>query len=231
MLKQEQLANMLRLQNDINAKVDPHWLNTKQPFMRAAMVEGVEAMKYLPWKWWKDTNKEINWSQLKLELVDIWHFALSWAIIIENDRNFTSASETLFPARSFQRTSGEQYIEFNYTKYFLADILLLDRIQLMIGMAAFNHFDTYVFESIMTDCKMSWDELYCQYIGKNVLNFFRQDHGYKAGTYTKIWDGKEDNEHLSEILTVGTDIANLQSFVYNQLSARYDAYVLKTRNF
>lgn len=43
---------------------------------------------------------------------------------------------------------------------------------------------------------MNWLEWFKQYTGKNVLNVFRQDHGYKAGTYIKVWDGREDNEHL-----------------------------------
>ena len=36
---------------------------------------------------------------------------------------------------------------------------------------------------------------------KNVLNFFRQDNGYKDGSYIKLWDGKEDNQHLVELTT------------------------------
>jgi hypothetical protein len=47
---------------------------------------------------------------------------------------------------------------------------------------------------------MEWDDLYKQYVSKNVLNFFRQDHGYKEGSYQKIWQGKEDNEHLVEVI-------------------------------
>ncbi|MFT7292895.1 MAG: hypothetical protein ACI87Q_000741, partial [Pseudohongiellaceae bacterium] len=31
-------------------------------------------------------------------------------------------------------------------------------------------------------------------------NFFRQDHGYKDGSYIKIWQGQEDNVHLVDIL-------------------------------
>ena len=35
---------------------------------------------------------------------------------------------------------------------------------------------------------------------KNVLNFFRQDNGYKEGSYRKEWNGREDNEYLVEII-------------------------------
>ena len=52
-------------------------------------------------------------------------------------------------------------------------------------------------------CGVSLDILFEKYIGKNVLNKFRQDHGYKEGSYRKIWGGKEDNEVLLEILAGG----------------------------
>jgi hypothetical protein len=45
------------------------------------------------------------------------------------------------------------------------------------------------------------------YIGKNILNIFRQDHGYKDGSYKKIWNGKEDNVIMQEILAENEDIS------------------------
>ncbi|VVM18067.1 Dimeric dUTPase (EC [uncultured Gammaproteobacteria bacterium] len=40
---------------------------------------------------------------------------------------------------------------------------------------------------------MNVSELYKRYLVKNQLNTFRQDHGYKDGTYIKLWGGVEDN--------------------------------------
>jgi hypothetical protein len=37
-------------------------------------------------------------------------------------------------------------------------------------------------------------------VGKNILNQFRQDHGYKEGSYVKIWNGQEDNVVMQNIL-------------------------------
>jgi len=37
-------------------------------------------------------------------------------------------------------------------------------------------------------------------IKKVLLNKFRQDNGYKEGTYIKIWDGKEDNVVMMETI-------------------------------
>ena len=49
-------------------------------------------------------------------------------------------------------------------------------------------------------CGVSFEELYDLYIAKNILNRFRQNHGYKDGSYIKIWNGVEDNEILLSIL-------------------------------
>jgi hypothetical protein len=51
---------------------------------------------------------------------------------------------------------------------------------------------------------------------------FRQDHGYKAGSYIKIWDGREDNEHLVEILEMAElNDGDVRDALYQSLKARY----------
>lgn len=51
---------------------------------------------------------------------------------------------------------------------------------------------------------LSFLDLYFQYVGKAALNRFRWNNGYADGTYVKIWDGREDNEWLTEILNQNT---------------------------
>jgi hypothetical protein len=69
---------------------------------------------------------------------------------------------------------------------------------------------------------MDSNELYRQYVGKNVLNFFRQDHGYKEGTYNKIWNGREDNEHLVDVLSnLDISLSDYSDKVYSGLELRY----------
>ena len=76
----------------------------------------------------------------------------------------------------------------------------------------------------MRACGLSADDLYRHYVGKNVLNFFRQDHGYQDGTYVKQWQGREDNEHLSELLESLDDTApDFPEQVYQALESRYPA--------
>ena len=69
---------------------------------------------------------------------------------------------------------------------------------------------------------MAFTDLYTAYVGKNVLNFFRQDHGYKEGTYVKTWLGREDNEHLVELVApLDKDADDFAEQVYQALESRY----------
>jgi hypothetical protein len=58
-------------------------------------------------------------------------------------------------------------------------------------------------------------------MAKNILNRFRQDHGYKVQTYMKMWDGQEDNVYLMNNLNnIKTD-ENFETNVYNILDTKY----------
>lgn len=61
--------------------------------------------------------------------------------------------------------------------------------------------------------------MYELYLGKNVLNSFRQDNGYKEGTYQKEWNGVEDNVHMLEVLRTQEN-ATYES-VYQALESIY----------
>lgn len=55
-----------------------------------------------------------------------------------------------------------------------------------------------------------------------VSSFFRQDNGYKEGTYIKTWSGREDNEHLVEIMEkLDVKSQDYQDNLYQELSKRY----------
>ena len=98
----------------------------------------------------------------------------------------------------------------------------MSKLELLIGLSAARRIELAVFAAIMVDCEMDWTELYCQYVGKNVLNFFRQDHGYKEGNYQKIWQGREDNEYLVEIMAeLDPGEATFKDSVYSELTRYY----------
>lgn len=214
MLTQTQAEVMLTLQANMNAKVNPDWVNAGYPYLRAVVVEGAEAMEHHGWKWWKKQDCDLE--QLQMELVDIWHFTLSH-ILLE-----VKADQNLATKLLLSQLNEDNTIEFDNKIYNINELDLLSKVELEIGLAAARRINIPLFESLLSDCKMDWKELFCQYVGKNVLNFFRQDHGYKEGSYDKHWHGREDNEHLVEVMTeIDSEHPEFQQMLYQSLKDRY----------
>lgn len=214
MLKPNQIAAMLELQSSMNAKINPEWFNAGYPFLRAVVIEGAEAMEHHGWKWWK--AQSIDLPQLQMELVDIWHFALSHFIVsAEGDLDKAGALIQI-------NTLSSELIKFDGQLFELSVMDTVSKLELLIGMATMRKFSVRLFASLLTDCSMTWDDLNRHYISKNVLNFFRQDNGYKDGTYVKMWHGREDNEHLVEIaLSIDSTCEDFQKQLYAGLGKRY----------
>jgi dimeric dUTPase (all-alpha-NTP-PPase superfamily) len=215
MLTKVQAETMLTLQGQMNARVNPDWINAAYPYLRAVVVEGAEAMEHRGWKWWKKQQPDME--QLQMELVDIWHFTLSH-ILLEHAGNQAQSREFLL------NSTAAATIAFDGKTWVIDELDLISKLELNIGLAVSRRISIPLFAALLHDCNMDWKELYCQYVGKNVLNFFRQDNGYKEGSYRKIWGGREDNEHLVEIMTVlSSDAADYQHQLYTNLKNRYEA--------
>jgi len=219
-LSATQLMAMLELQHAMNSKVNPDWVAANNNWYRAIQVEGVEAIEHHGWKWWK--KQDCDWPQLRMELVDIWHFVLSAAIQrCEGDQ--TKAAAEMLEALAQDNTS----VMFDGREYSLAQMNLLQHLDLLVGLAAAQRTNLALFGTLLADCDLRWGDLFRQYLGKNVLNMFRQDHGYKAGTYIKLWQGREDNEHLVEMLEiVDVEAPDLQGRLYEALRSRYQQVTL-----
>jgi dimeric dUTPase (all-alpha-NTP-PPase superfamily) len=217
MLTRVQAETMLTLQGQMNARVNQDWINAAYPYLRAVVVEGAEAMEHRGWKWWKKQQPDIE--QLQMELVDIWHFTLSH-ILLEHAGDKARSLEFLL------QSATASTITFDGYDYVIDELDLISKLELNIGLAVSRRISIPLFAALLHDCNMDWKELYCQYVGKNVLNFFRQDNGYKEGSYRKIWSGREDNEHLVEIMaSLSSDAEDYQHQLYASLKTRYDLQV------
>lgn len=200
---QTPIASMLTLQDQMNTKVHPAWRAQQFAWHRAIWVECAELMDHYGWKWWK--KQAPDWAQVHLELIDIWHFGLSDFLQRQpHDQALVEQIAALFTERAEVGEFREEL------EVFVASV------------TNSKQFDGPAFVRVMRAAELSFDALYCGYIGKNVLNFFRQDHGYQDGSYQKIWQGREDNEHLAE-LAGSLDIAraDYQTALYELLQQRY----------
>lgn len=192
-LNQAQAATMLKLQGDLNGMINPDWINGGARFLRAAFVESAEALEHYGWKWWK--KQTIDLPQVQMELVDILHFYLSHTLAQANGDVKVAADALLADL------VGAASITLDGTRYALASLNVPELLELIGGLAVCGRASFKLLEHSMTACGMGWHDAYTQYVSKNVLNIFRQRHGYKEGTYIKIWNGEEDNVVLSRLLS------------------------------
>jgi hypothetical protein len=182
------LMTMLRLQHSINSRINAAWVQAGNPWYRAIWTECAEMMDHVGWKWWKKI--EPNVEQINLELVDIFHFGLSELIVangsVDGARDAAKVAYQAIEANSHSgRTEADHVLKL--IEGFASETLIT------------QSFAVDSFAELCVATGLVGDELYRRYVGKNVLNGFRQDHGYKDGSYVKIWSGREDNEWLVEI--------------------------------
>jgi dimeric dUTPase (all-alpha-NTP-PPase superfamily) len=202
-MMQTQLLIMLKMQDAMNARVNPDWRKAGNAWYRAIWTECAEMLDHYGWKWWKHQQPDLE--QVRLELVDILHFAMSDYLLRDDDVAAVAARIEAELGDPRQQQDLRVAIE--------------AMAQSTIARQSMHFSD---FASIMTLLEMDFDALYRSYVGKNVLNFFRQDHGYKDGSYIKVWQGREDNEHLVEILnSLDSSHADFRDDVYLGLRKRY----------
>ena len=177
------ILEMLKMQQSLNDETNGlGWENgytNKNKLIswrRCIYMECAELIDSFAWKHWKSIDAKTDEQNLRIEVVDIWHFIMSLALQIYKSKQL-GGIEAL--ADDICQASG--------FSDFCKEPLSIE--------------DESIYE-IMNDVEMLYS-LYECYIAKNVLNRFRQNNGYKEGSYKKNWNGREDNEVMSEILSNG----------------------------
>jgi len=207
-----QLSTMFALQDQLNQRVSNTWRTDNFAWYRAMWTESAELMEHYGWKWWKKQSPDAE--QVKLELVDIWHFGLSDMLQQAEARG--ESLSTLIERTQAGLSLPRQYTDFrDALEAFTKNVLTTKK------------FDLFSFADMLAIVGISPEQLYASYIGKNVLNFFRQDHGYKDGSYIKNWNGREDNIVAFEIANEWGADEELFEQLYLDLETYYKEEVLK----
>jgi dimeric dUTPase (all-alpha-NTP-PPase superfamily) len=184
-----QIADM-QIKN--NNKTYPSWRDDNLDWETAIIVEAVEAIDSLNWKWWKKQETDIL--NLKIEMVDILHFLLSSLIAYKQDIGVLD--RTLNSYFEFEVDVG---INMEATLKNLLLEIASEALNLRSTVGSFEDL-SIAFSSAAGAIFNSKQELYQMYVAKNWLNTFRQENGYKDGTYKKIIDGEEDNKLLFKLV-------------------------------
>ncbi|QWU79686.1 dUTPase [Campylobacter novaezeelandiae] len=224
----EILKNMLELQQKLNDETNGiGWENgyTKEgkliSWRRCIYMECAELIDSFAWKHWKNIASSTDWNNVHIELVDIWHFILS--LLLEkykNDKNYNNIAMEISSISIFQDFSKEKMKPNESDTYnILNDIELLIHECSGFNLRLYTLLSNYF--ALAIKCGLNLESLYKTYIGKNILNIFRQEHGYKEGSYKKNWNGKEDNEILNEILE--------NKFDYKEIYQSLEEYYKKVK--
>jgi len=203
--------------NGVNWELGINKFDKEISWLRCVYMEVCELIDSTPWKHWKDIKADIDLNNIHIELVDIWHFLMSYILQETNIPKAVSIVNTHCIYEALNKN------EIDY-KEIITEAEKLAYIALSIQTKSapeFSGIERFV-EQFFKTCKVSglnFKWLQKIYIGKNSLNKFRQKNGYKEGTYKKIWNKKEDNVVLMELLELNDEI-NFD-FIYNELEKKY----------
>ena len=210
------IKQMFSLQRELNNKTNGDiWLeNLTQEgreicWYRCIYMEASEAIDSFNWKHWKDINTEPDWENIKVELVDIWHFIMSELIRL-NDEDYaykylsTKTSEDLNELALIE--VFEKIISISVTNTKCDDIYAIREVSDLFFVA-------------LSHVGIDTEDLYRRYVVKNQLNSFRQNHGYKNGSYIKLWGKVEDNVVAFNIMDKYPNIS--PSDLYQKLELEY----------
>lgn len=220
------ILQMLELQQELNDATNGlNWEKgitkngKKIDWRRCIYLEAAELVESYPWKHWKNIDAEPDYANIKIEIVDIWHFVMSEILRVYKIDNLGSIEDI---ATMLNQT--DSFLEFKDEKsiHNLDNYEQISKVEELIRVLFCDRNINALILSFLemsSSLNLKLPELYELYIGKNILNKFRQDHGYKEGTYIKIWDGKEDNVVMQTLLKEQNDMT--PEDLYNALKDTY----------
>lgn len=223
----DKILLMIQLQNQLNEATNGEdWVNgiTKNGkiinWKRCIYMECAEMIDSFSWKHWKSIHQEPDWDNLQIEVVDVWHFIISLAIE-SYAKNMKGTVEDL--AINISKSQSFHKIDLKNSAFGSQDeviakveniiLLSLEKKDLDIDLLISEFFDLAILSGL------DLETLYRLYVGKNILNQFRQDNGYKEGTYIKVWDTEEDNVVMKRIWEENADIK--PDMLYRELTKLY----------
>lgn len=210
----QRILEMLRLQQELNDSTNGEgWENglTKNgkviDWKRCIYMEGAELIDSFAWKHWKAINQAPDWENICIEVVDIWHFVMS-QLLQEYKRNGLGSIEQL-GEHIIKQPAYSAFAELDYRPEVDMYALIKMVEEMMFDVLKPEGFDLDAlindFFNMAVHCGVNLKQMYTLYIGKNILNRFRQDHGYKEGSYIKVWNGQEDNIVMLDIMAKNPD--------------------------
>jgi len=238
------ISDMLYLQSSFNTNTCEKWEIKQLDWATAIFIEAGEAIDSFNWKWWKHGGNDL--ANLTVEMVDLWHFIMSYMLENESFKetfdNILNYADYILVNRSFKYpfnkifqlvNTDSTFAELNKNGKSSEDVIKtyskeIREIAISIARDDINS-ALDAFFNVWNGLGHSFEYLYDCYVVKNCLNKFRQDHGYKDGTYVKHWavddlpeNDVEDNAVASMLIKYNTDSNDVMTTFYADLQKAYD---------
>lgn len=211
------LADMLLQQHTLNSHIIGDWWKENLDWRRAIAQECAELSDSIGWKWWTEQKEDVV--NCKVECVDILHFGLSRiaeTVLIELDGVEPGEEDVLLEAFL---DIGTNFYRAWYYDVDTSETTVWDYIDaITIDALASDRFNVTAFKQLCDCFDMDFEMLHNLYFGKSILNEFRKESGYDRGLYQKYWGGKEDNEHMMDLLKSGVPLDKLKAELYKLMS-------------
>ncbi len=225
----DKVLQMLQLQQQLNDSTNGEdWekgvtKNGKSiDWKRCIYMECAEMIDSFAWKHWKSISNEPDWDNMKIEVVDVWHFVMSEALR-DATVNFRGSIDEL--SLTISQMPSYRALATDEASFAEPEVVMTKVEELMFDSLKHGpfHLEPVMrnFFELVRMSGLNLTSLYRLYVGKNILNQFRQDNGYKEGTYIKVYDGIEDNIVMKRIWEESGDELKPRE-LYMQLQRRYD---------
>ena len=209
---------MVKLQHKFNEETIENYLDKNLNWNSAIIAESGELLDSLGYKWWKKVVPDME--NVKVEAIDLLHFVISETIQI-NYAHKDASNSLLETSIEFENC----FMKNNFNNY-LSNSSLFG----LINYLNYDDEDRFeVLKQIFHKLEMTNQDVYIAYIVKNCLNKFRQNNGYKDGSYIKYWNEKEDNVIAYEIANERGADEELFEHLYIYLETYYNENVLKVK--
>lgn len=201
------IRDLLQRQDELNTLIHAEWkdVRDRHDFVRAMVVEVGELIEWTGFKWWSAIK--VYEEQAQIEIIDLWFFFISLAILEENYYDGVNFVDDL-EAHVCLSDMEKEELEFDKRAVQKLSIVFVNEIS-KVDISILSVMKALV--KLTEAAGITSVDLQKLYTAKLILNIFRQEHGYSTGRYVKFWEPKhmdhavEDNTVLEHIMKTTTD--------------------------
>ena len=187
---------------------------------RCIYMECAEMVDSFTWKHWKNLDADADWDNLQIEVIDVWHFIMSLAI---ENYSLTLRGGVEDLAIDISQLECFKKIDLKHELFASQDDVIAKVEDIMLHSLTKEPLNLEAliadFFDLVLMSGLDLESLYKLYVGKNILNQFRQDNGYKDGSYIKVWDGQEDNVVMKKLWDENSNLK--PDALYKELTKLY----------